>query len=57
MTTCVVRLRRKRGASPTRSLLDIVRNADDHYLVSLQRRGQSRITQDDDAFALDPAKS
>lgn len=35
---------------------DIVRNADDHYLVSLQRRGQSRITQDDDAFALDPGE-
>lgn len=37
-----------------RSRQDVARAPEDYYLISLQLRGQSHITQDDDAFALDP---
>jgi len=35
---------------------DIARNADDHCLISLQRKGRALITQNDDTFALDPGE-
>jgi AraC-like DNA-binding protein len=39
-----------------RSRAHIARSAEEHYLVSFQHSGQSRISQDDDAFLLDPGE-
>jgi AraC family transcriptional activator of tynA and feaB len=39
-----------------RSREHLARAPADHYLISLQRRGQSRITQDEDRFLLDPGE-
>lgn len=44
------------GHRIVRSRADIARAADDHVLISLQRSGQSHITQDDTTFTLDPGE-
>jgi AraC-like DNA-binding protein len=44
------------GHEIVRSPQHTSRFPDDHYLISLQQRGQSRIEQGGDAFALDPGE-
>src|SRR5262245_27637296 len=44
------------GHEIVRSPQHTARFPEDNYLVSLQRHGQSRITQDGDAFVLDPGE-
>jgi AraC-like DNA-binding protein len=44
------------GHEIVRSPQHTSRFPDDHYLISLQRRGRSRIAQGGDAFALDPGE-
>jgi AraC-like DNA-binding protein len=39
-----------------RSRTHIARSSEDNYLVSLQQSGQSQISQDDEAFPLDPGE-
>ncbi len=42
------------GYEIVRSRQDVARTPVDHYLISLQLRGQSRISQDDETIALEP---
>src|SRR5215470_12400904 len=44
------------GYEIVRSRRDVARAPVDHYLISLQLRGQSRISQDDETIALDPGE-